>query len=101
MPVHALNRGNPSYARSRLKRQFNNTPLLCNAPANPNPSPEGKGVRLPKIETLSAYIRENVSGEVERLVTGQLPAYPAAIEAAGHDRGIHRAVNHSIEWVVR
>ena len=64
MRVDALNLGNPSYARSRLKRKFHNTPLLCDAPANPNPrsshmqivganpkhSPEGKGVRLRKVQ---------------------------------------------------
>jgi hypothetical protein len=33
-------------------------------------------------------------------MTDELPAYPKAIQMAGHSRGIHGTVNHSKEFVV-
>lgn len=48
--------------------------------------------------TLEKYIKENVSGDVEFIITDDASAYPAAIEANplfGDYRGKHRTVNHS------
>jgi transposase-like protein len=44
--------------------------------------------------TLAKYIKENVSGDVELIMTDELPAYPGAIKMAGHDKAKHRTVNH-------
>jgi transposase-like protein len=53
-----------------------------------------------RIETLAECLRLHVSRDVEAIMTDELPAYPAAIELAGHDEGKHRTVNHSAKvWV--
>lgn len=48
-----------------------------------------------KSGTLAKYIRENVSEDVDVIMTDELRAYPSAIEQAGHSRVKHRKVNHS------
>lgn len=48
-----------------------------------------------KLGTLAKYIRENVAGDVEVIMTDELPAYPGAIELAGHSEWKHQTVNHS------
>lgn len=50
--------------------------------------------------TLAKYIRENVSQDVEVIMTDDLPAYPKAIELAGHGREKHKSVNHSAKVYV-
>jgi transposase-like protein len=50
--------------------------------------------------TLARYIRENVSQDVEVIMTDDLRAYPGAIELAGHARTKHRSVNHSAQVYV-
>jgi transposase-like protein len=45
--------------------------------------------------TLAKYIRENVSPNVETIMTDDLRAYPGAIELAGQGRMKHKSVNHS------
>jgi transposase-like protein len=48
-----------------------------------------------KSGTLAKYIRENVSDDVEVIMTDELPAYPGAIQTAGLGRGRHQTVTHS------
>jgi len=48
-----------------------------------------------KIETLAKYIKENVSENVEAIMTDELPAYPKALRITGHDAAKHKTVNHS------
>ena len=48
-----------------------------------------------KSGTLAKYIRENVSEDVDVIMTDELRAYPGAIEMAGHSKAKHRKVNHS------
>ena len=47
-----------------------------------------------KSGTLAKYIRENVSQDVEVIMTDELPAYPGAIVKAGLKNTPHRTVNH-------
>jgi transposase-like protein len=48
-----------------------------------------------KLGTLAKYIKENLAGDVEVIMTDELPAYPGAIAMAGHSQGKHQTVNHS------
>jgi transposase-like protein len=48
-----------------------------------------------KTGTLAKYIRENVSEDVQVIMTDEMRAYPGAIESAGHSRAKHKTVNHS------
>jgi transposase-like protein len=50
--------------------------------------------------TLAKYIRENVSQDVEVIMTDDLPAYPGAIDLAGHGRARHQSVNHTAKVYV-
>lgn len=50
--------------------------------------------------TLAKYIKENVSQDVEVIMTDDLPAYPGAIDMAGHGRGRHKSVNHTAKVYV-
>jgi len=50
--------------------------------------------------TLAKYIKENVSADVEVIMTDELPAYPNAIEIAGHSPEKHKTVNHSAKVYV-
>jgi len=53
-----------------------------------------------KIETLSQYLKEHVTADVEMIMTDELPAYPKALRLAGHDEEKHKTVNHSAEIYV-
>ena len=46
--------------------------------------------------TLAKYIRENISQDVDVIITDELPAYPSAVGAAKHE-----TVNHSAKEYVR
>lgn len=48
-----------------------------------------------KSGTLARYIRENISGDVDVIMTDELPAYPSAIVKAGMEDVPHLTVNHS------
>ncbi|HEX4322862.1 MAG TPA: IS1595 family transposase [Acidobacteriaceae bacterium] len=48
-----------------------------------------------KSGTLAKYIKENVSADVEVIMTDELPAYPKAIKMAGMKEVPHQTVNHS------
>jgi transposase-like protein len=48
-----------------------------------------------KSGTLAKYIRENISGDVDVIMTDELPAYPPAIVKAGMEDVPHMTVNHS------
>ena len=48
-----------------------------------------------KSGTLAQYIRDNISGDVDVIMTDELPAYPGAIVQAGHAGTPHMTVNHS------
>jgi transposase-like protein len=48
-----------------------------------------------KSGTLAKYIKENVSGDVDVIMTDELPAYPGAIVRAGLEDTPHMTVNHS------
>jgi transposase-like protein len=49
-----------------------------------------------KSGTLAKYIKENVSADVEVIMTDEWPAYKGALTQAGFDRReIHRTVNHT------
>jgi transposase-like protein len=50
--------------------------------------------------TLAKYIKENVSQDVEVIMTDELPAYPGAIVKAGLKGVPHKTVNHSAEIYV-
>jgi transposase-like protein len=50
--------------------------------------------------TLAKYIKENVSQDVEVIMTDELPAYPGAIVKAGMPDVPHKTVNHSAEIYV-
>src|SRR6185312_15922540 len=54
-----------------------------------------------KSGTLAKYISENVSGDVDVIVTDDFAAYPHAMESAGVPRKKHQAVNHSKKEYVR
>lgn len=48
-----------------------------------------------KSGTLAKYIRENVSGDVDVIMTDDFASYPFALDKAGHSRDKHRSINHS------
>jgi transposase-like protein len=48
-----------------------------------------------KSGTLAKYIKENVSADVEVMVTDDHSAYPFAMEKSGVRRGRHKTINHS------
>jgi transposase-like protein len=48
-----------------------------------------------KLGTLAQYIRENISEDVEVMMTDDLRAYPGAIEIAGFKPSVHKTVNHT------
>lgn len=48
-----------------------------------------------KAGTLAKYIRENISEDVEALVTDDFSSYPFAMDRAGIDRDKHQIINHS------
>ena len=50
--------------------------------------------------TLTKYIKENISQDVEVIMTDELPAYPGAIVKAGMKDVPHKTVNHSAEIYV-
>jgi transposase-like protein len=50
--------------------------------------------------TLAKYIKENVSQDVEVIMTDELPAYPGAIVQAGHKGVPHKTVNHTAKVYV-
>src|SRR5438552_7713278 len=54
-----------------------------------------------KSGTLAKYIRENVSSDVDVLVTDEFSAYPYAMDKAGVPRTKHETVNHSAKEYVR
>jgi transposase-like protein len=48
-----------------------------------------------KSGTLAKYIKENISGDVDLIMTDEWPAYKGALTQAGFDRRIiHKTVNH-------
>jgi transposase-like protein len=47
-----------------------------------------------KTGTLARYIRENISEDVDLIMTDEFPQYPFAIDRAGHSRDKHRTVKH-------
>jgi transposase-like protein len=53
-----------------------------------------------KTGTLAKYIKENVSADVEVIMTDELPAYPGAIRLAGKGGVEHQTVNHSAKVYV-
>ncbi|HSM86406.1 MAG TPA: IS1595 family transposase [Candidatus Limnocylindrales bacterium] len=48
-----------------------------------------------KSGTLAKFIQENVSQDVEVLVSDDFSSYDSAIPKAGHDKAKHRRINHS------
>ena len=48
-----------------------------------------------KSGTLSKYIKENLSGDVDVIMTDDFMSYPNAIARAGHSRSKHKTINHS------
>jgi transposase-like protein len=48
-----------------------------------------------KSGTLAQFIKENVSADVEVMVTDEYPAYPKAMIRAGIKGGQHKTINHS------
>ncbi len=48
-----------------------------------------------KSGTLAQYIKENVSQDVDVLVTDDFGAYPNAFKRAGHDQAKHKTIKHS------
>src|SRR6185503_19221810 len=47
-----------------------------------------------KSGTLAKYIKENVSSDVDVIVTDEFSAYPWAMDAAGVPRNKHKTVEH-------
>ena len=47
-----------------------------------------------KSGTLAKYIKENVSEDVDVIMTDEFPAYPTALTKAGHGNTPHKTVNH-------
>jgi len=47
-----------------------------------------------KTGTLANYIKENVSEDVDVIMTDEFPQYPFAIDRAGHSRDKHRTIKH-------
>lgn len=54
-----------------------------------------------KSGTLAKFISENVSQDVEVLMTDDFSVYDAAIPKAGHDRNKHKTINHSTKVYVQ
>ena len=54
-----------------------------------------------KSGTLAKYIKQNVSSDVDVIVTDDFSAYPFAMDKAGMPRTKHEAVNHSAKEYVR
>jgi transposase-like protein len=54
-----------------------------------------------KSGTLAKYIKENVSADVDVLVTDDFGAYPNAFKRAGQDNAKHKTINHSKKVYVR
>jgi transposase-like protein len=48
-----------------------------------------------KAGTLAQYIRENVSEDVDVIMTDDFSAYPFAMKRAGVEEGKHKTINHS------
>jgi transposase-like protein len=53
-----------------------------------------------KSGTLAKYIKENVSEDVDVIMTDEWSAYPGAMKKAGVDRVKHKSVNHSAKVYV-
>jgi transposase-like protein len=53
-----------------------------------------------KSGTLAKYIKENVSEDVDVIMTDEWSAYPGAMKKAGVDRVKHKTVNHSAKVYV-
>ncbi len=47
-----------------------------------------------KSGTLAKYIKENISDDVEVIMTDEFSSYPGAIAAVGHHESKHKTVNH-------
>jgi transposase-like protein len=47
-----------------------------------------------KSGTLAKYIKENISGDVDVIMTDEFMSYPYALDRAGHSRDKHRTVKH-------
>jgi transposase-like protein len=54
-----------------------------------------------KSGTLAKYIKENVSTDVDVLMTDDFGAYPNAMKRAGHDAAKHKTINHSSKVYVQ
>ncbi len=48
-----------------------------------------------KAGTLAQFIRENVSADVDVILTDDFSAYPFAMKRAGVETGKHKSINHS------
>jgi transposase-like protein len=48
-----------------------------------------------KAGTLAKYIKENVSDDVQVIMTDDFVSYPFAMDRAGHSRSKHKTINHS------
>ena len=48
-----------------------------------------------KAGTLAKYIRENVSDDVDVIMTDDFPSYPRALDHSGHSRDKHKTINHT------
>jgi transposase-like protein len=48
-----------------------------------------------KAGTLAKYIKENVSDDVQVIMTDDFVSYPFAMNRAGHSRSKHKTINHS------
>ena len=49
-----------------------------------------------KSGTLAKYIKENVSGDVEVIMTDELPSYPGALRQSGHAAAKHKTIKHKL-----
>lgn len=47
-----------------------------------------------KSGTLAKYIKENVSGDVDVIMTDEMISYPHALDRAGHSRDKHKTIKH-------
>ena len=54
-----------------------------------------------KSGTLAKFIKENVSADVDVLVTDDFGAYPNAFKRAVHDNAKHKTINHSSKVYVQ
>ena len=54
-----------------------------------------------KSGTLAKYVRENISQDVEVMVTDDFSAYDTAFKKAGHDEAKHKRIRHKAEEYVR